>query len=105
MAASRTYRPVTLGSLADQGMDVWAWCNGCFKNGAVTTDTLIARLGHAYPVPDVGAWTLLPGRSVPVGQHENVVDGVAGVLERHDVVDHLQLFQIDHRDRAIAQAG
>ncbi len=55
MAASRIYRPVTLGILADQGMDVWAWCNGCFKNGAVTTGTLIARLGRAYPVPDVGA--------------------------------------------------
>ena len=35
--------PVTLGDLADQGMDVWAWCNGCFKNGAVATDTLAGR--------------------------------------------------------------
>ena len=34
---------MTRGDLADQGMDVWAWCNGCFKNGAVATDTLIAR--------------------------------------------------------------
>ncbi len=47
--------PATLGDMADQGMDVWAWCNGCFKNGAVATDALIARLGSAYPVPDVGA--------------------------------------------------
>ena len=29
--------PATLGDLADRGMDVWAWCNGCFKNGAVAT--------------------------------------------------------------------
>ena len=55
MAATRTYRPATVGDLADQGMDVWAWCNGCFKNGAVDTADLIARLGHDYPVPDVGA--------------------------------------------------
>ena len=55
MVATRTYRPVTLGTLADQGMAVWAWCNGCFKNGAVATSTLIARLGRDFPVPDVGA--------------------------------------------------
>ena len=54
MAANRTFRPVTLGTLADQGMAVWAWCNGCFKNGAVATDGLITRLGRGYPVPDVG---------------------------------------------------
>jgi hypothetical protein len=47
--------PATLGNLADQGMDVWAWCNGCFKNGAVATDVLIARLGRGFPVPNVGA--------------------------------------------------
>ncbi len=47
--------PATLGDLADQGMDVWAWCNGCFKNGARETGPLIVRLGRAYPVPNVGA--------------------------------------------------
>ena len=46
---------MTLGTLADQGMAVWAWCNGCFRNRAVATDTLIARLGRDFPVPDVGA--------------------------------------------------
>ena len=55
MAATRKYRPATLGDLAAQSMDVWAWCNGCFKNGAVSTDGLIARLGRDFPVPDVGA--------------------------------------------------
>jgi len=55
MTATRTYRPVTLGDLADQAMDVWAWCNGCFRNRPVVTDALIARLGRGYPVPDVGA--------------------------------------------------
>ena len=54
MAATRTYRPATLGDLADQGMGVWLWCNGCFKNGAVDTDTLIVRLGRDFPVPNVG---------------------------------------------------
>ena len=38
--------PTTLADMADQGMDVWAWCNGCFRNRAVATDTLIARLGR-----------------------------------------------------------
>ncbi len=47
--------PATLGALADQDINVWAWCNGCFKNGAVDADALIARLGHSYSVPDVGA--------------------------------------------------
>ena len=55
MVPTRTYRPVTLGNLADQGMDVWAWCNGCFRNRAVDTDGLIARLSRGFPVPDVGA--------------------------------------------------
>ncbi len=55
MVTARIYRPTTLGDLADQGMDVWAWCNGCFKNRAVATDALIACLGLGYPVPDVGA--------------------------------------------------
>ena len=46
MPSARQYHPVTLGTLADQGLDVWAWCNGCFKNGPVDTDGLIARLGR-----------------------------------------------------------
>ena len=55
MAAARQYRPATLGNLAAQSMNVWARCNGCFKNHTVATDGLIARLDRDYPVPDVGA--------------------------------------------------
>ena len=62
ISVARLVRPVDLrradkvtGDLADQGMDAWAWRNGCFKNGVVATDALITRLGRDYPVPDVGS--------------------------------------------------
>ena len=55
MAATGRYRPTTVGDLANQNMDVWAWCNGYFKDGARETGPLITRLGRGFPVPDVGA--------------------------------------------------
>ena len=47
--------PMTLGDLADRGLDLWVWCNGCFKNGARDMGPLIARLGRGFAVPRVGA--------------------------------------------------
>ena len=82
MAASRTYRPVTLGNLADQGLDVWAWCNGCFKNGAAATDALIARLGRDYPVPDVGARMCCSCGVGGIETRPNWPDNL-GVITRH----------------------
>ena len=82
MATSRTYRPATLCDLADRGMAVWAWSNGCFKNGAVTTDTLIARLGRDYPVPDVGARMRCSCGSRDIETRPNWPDNL-GVITRH----------------------
>ena len=50
-------RPVTLAELADQGLDVWAWCNGCFHHAVLPINDLTAKLGPAYPVPHVGRRT------------------------------------------------
>ncbi len=82
MAAARQYRPATLGDLADQDMAVWAWCNGCFKNGAVATDTLIARLGHSFPVPDVGARMRCSCGGRDIDTRPNWPDNL-GVITRH----------------------
>ncbi len=82
MAATRKYRPVTLGGLADQGMAVWAWCNGCFRNRAVATDTLIARQGRYYPVPDVGSRMRCSCRSRDIETRPNWSDYL-GVITRH----------------------
>ncbi len=82
MATAPTYRPATLGDLADQAMDVWAWCNGCFKNGARDTDALIARLGRAYPVPDVGVRMRCSCGGRDIETRPNWPDNL-GVITRH----------------------
>ena len=30
-----SHRPATLGDLAGQGLDVWAWCNGCYHHAVL----------------------------------------------------------------------
>ena len=45
----------TLGELAARGVAVFCWCNRCGHNAKLATETLIARLGPAFPVPDAGA--------------------------------------------------
>ncbi len=82
MPVARQYRPVTLGDLADQDMDVWAWCNGCFKNGTRETGPLIARLGRDYPVPDVGARMRCSCGSRDIDTRPNWPDNL-GVITRH----------------------
>ena len=47
-------RPVTLAELANQGLDVWAWCNGCSHHAVLPVGDLTAKLGPEYPVPHVG---------------------------------------------------
>ena len=48
---------VTLAETAAQGLDVWAWCNGCYHHAVLPFDTLTAKLGPNYPVPRVGRRT------------------------------------------------
>jgi hypothetical protein len=45
----------TLSDLAAQGVAVFCWCNRCGHNAELATETLIARLGPDFPVPDAGA--------------------------------------------------
>jgi len=49
----RRLRASKLGDLA--GVAVFCWCNRCGHNAVVETAGLIAELGPAYPVPEVGA--------------------------------------------------
>ncbi len=79
-------RPVTLGVLADQGLAVWAWCNGCFKNGPVATSTLIARLGRAYSVPDVGARMRCSCGSREIETRPNWPDNLGVITRSTDAV-------------------
>jgi hypothetical protein len=47
-------RPATLGDLAREAIDVFCWCNRCGHNAVVPLQTLIARLGPACRVPEIG---------------------------------------------------
>ncbi len=44
----------TLADLAGQGVAVFCWCNRCGHNAELATETLIARLGSDFPVPEAG---------------------------------------------------
>ncbi len=46
-------RPATLGDLAGKGLDVWAWCNGCYHHAVLPIAPLVAKLGSSYAVPAV----------------------------------------------------
>jgi len=72
-------------------MDVWAWCNGCYKNGAVDTDGLVARLGRDFPVPDVGARMRCSCGGREIETRPNWPDNL-GVITRHTDArpDHCQ---------------
>ena len=48
-------RPMVLGALADQSVEVFCWCNRCGHNAVVATERLVRQLGPDYPIPEVGA--------------------------------------------------
>lgn len=47
-------RPPTLGEVASAGHGVFCWCNRCGHNAEPDIDMLIARLGPAIAVPEIG---------------------------------------------------
>lgn len=51
----RRLSAATLGEVADQGVDVFCWCNRCAHNAVLPAARLAAELGRAYPVPEIGA--------------------------------------------------
>ncbi len=44
-----------LGELSGSGLDVFCWCNRCGHNAVLESAALVARLGPALPVPEIGA--------------------------------------------------
>jgi len=48
-------RPISLGELQAEGLDVFCWCNRCSHSGVVALAVLLAQLGPNAPVPEVGA--------------------------------------------------
>jgi hypothetical protein len=54
-ANDRRLRATTLGDLAAQEVEVFCWCNRCSHNAVLPTRRLIAEMGPAMPVPEVGA--------------------------------------------------
>ena len=49
------YRPVALGDLADETIDIFCWCNRCGHNATVAVERLVKQLGPGFAVPEVGA--------------------------------------------------
>ncbi len=45
--------PATLGDLAGKGLDVWAWCNGCYHHAVLPVAFLVAKRGSSFAVPAV----------------------------------------------------
>ncbi len=53
-AEERRRRPVSIGMLADESIDVFCWCNRCGHNATVAIAQLIAELGPELPEPEIG---------------------------------------------------
>jgi hypothetical protein len=51
----RRLKAVALGELAEAGIDVFCWCNRCSHNAVLGTDRLLAEMGPAQAVPEIGA--------------------------------------------------
>jgi hypothetical protein len=48
-------RPTTLADLRTADVGVFCWCNRCGHNAEAATAMLIAQLGPAFPVPEIGS--------------------------------------------------
>jgi hypothetical protein len=56
MQAVETRRRATrLGRLAQDGIDIFCWCNRCGHNAVLESEKLTLELGPEMPVPEVGA--------------------------------------------------
>ena len=56
MAGTAEYaNPARLGPIAEQGLDIFCWCNRCGHSAELSSVLLLARLGPAVPVPEIGA--------------------------------------------------
>lgn len=51
---SEPLQPVTLSDLQTDGLLIFCWCNRCSHHADLSPDLFIARLGPAFPVPDLG---------------------------------------------------
>jgi hypothetical protein len=54
-AERRRPRPVRLGDLARENLDVFCWCHRCQHHATLASAELLARFGPALPVPEIGA--------------------------------------------------
>jgi hypothetical protein len=60
-ADERRRLAATLGDLAEAGIGIFCWCNRCGHNAVLAVAPLIAELGPAFPVPEIGARTRCSG--------------------------------------------
>lgn len=44
-----------LGDIANDGLDIFCWCNRCNHYDTVASAMLVSKLGPAMPVPEIGA--------------------------------------------------
>ena len=51
----RGRKTIRLDDLAGDGLGVFCWCNRCGHNATLATERLLAELGPAFPVPELGA--------------------------------------------------
>ncbi len=54
-AEDRRQPATTLGDVVAAGHGIFCWCNRCGHNGEIDAGVLLARLGPAIPVPEIGA--------------------------------------------------
>jgi len=53
-AEDERLKSITLAELVAAGVDIFCWCNRCSHNAVLAADLLMAELGPAFPVPEVG---------------------------------------------------
>jgi hypothetical protein len=54
-SATRYTTAMTLGDLMNQALDVFCWCNRCGHNAVLEARLLVAQMGAAQAVPEIGA--------------------------------------------------
>lgn len=59
--ADERRRPVSLGQLAQKKIGIFCWCNRCTHNAVVDASQLMAQLGPAVPVPELGGYMRCSG--------------------------------------------
>ncbi|HJN04777.1 MAG TPA: hypothetical protein QF665_06685 [Alphaproteobacteria bacterium] len=73
-----------LSYLDREGLGLFVWCNGCFRNRVIASGPMIARMGRETPVPEVARrlrCSACGGRDIET--RPDWSKGSPGVISRH----------------------